>query len=946
MPFPSLLSAPQLATLRTSGWWTRVLTCLNDNAVVFRAQASQTIDSVPFITFTWDNADIGAFGDVWEGMIVFLSRTTSIRDAYFRGRVRLAPSATEFYIGLNSEVLTNDDFLIVVRDTDLFARIRTDTLVDGSITYKPLAPQLEGLPFAIVLYDALNAGTIDFTPAQTGIAVDANATAVDTWAWDISGDGTSSIDDATLEHPTFTFEAGYHYLLRVIYTDDNGTTNYQISHVYAVTRTFGLPCLQSIVTGSVNGDIEDGWTASLTAYADVSTLIDRTHCVVWHVQHFGDDSDTPMVSNVLMNGRIRSDSIQTEGSRDAGQIQQVSFTVEGITAYLRRLKIPNDIIRASVNPTQWGEIKQPNPYRMACYAAWTYSTLTNIGSFGVETGAFSDWQIGREPRAVDGGFIADVLKSLLFDTIKAAVNYAPTGELYLARTVSYLSDRSGVVTIAAFTLSDILDYNVDRDSSRTIAQVIAFGGVFNTAVNDFVLYTAQSPSIIYGDGSETLELTRDILVVDSTVADAKDELKSRASLHYAYNNPKPALELTLFDSWAGALIPSNFQRWAAVLPASSNTLGIAYSATDYWQLQSVALTINSDGTIDTSANFPAETTFDDAQTIASLLPNNLSAMNPVLPDLPNDPAFPTDPLENYPSDTPGVDDLLPIDPFTGMVAYTPFDPATASQIALAQGGPGEKVLQPNFRNSVNTVSSWTTTLDVPYVYDVNGFTQSSEGVVTKHYDFTKSDYGIWGGSALWPDMNLFRDSSGYHENFNIFSVLGVGLKATFPSAITTALIQVNYVYAGTGIPGQFNFVLVDATALYNVDSATPPPVPFIDTGSNTFTTFTFQIVLNTGAVTVTSATFQTGTGTSKYIDAFYEFELDDEGNAINVVPLSTDGLYLDNTQVTPIPDFAPDHRYSGLSFTGTGNQLNARMELADYTTVQSNFLTITMRRKP
>lgn len=962
--FPSPLTSPQLATLRTSGYWSRVLVALNDNAVIWQAQSTQTIDSAPFLTFTWDNETVGVYTDVWEGLVCYISETTDLTDVKYRGRVRLQPSSTEFYIDLNGTILNENDYITVVADADLFARIRNDTLVDGSIAYHDLSPQQTGLPTAIVLYDSDNDGLVTYTPSQTGIPVDAAATTIDTWAWDALGAGTISIDDPTLEHPTFTFEAGYHYLIRDIYTDDNGQSNYQISHVYAITRTFDAPVVQPVVTGTI--ECEDGWTCTLTAYGDVTDILDRSHCVVFHVQHFGDDSSTPIVSNVLMNGRIRSSSIRTEGSADAGQLQEVTFTVEGIAAYMARLRMPPDIIRATSTPDEWGEMTAPTPYRMAAYAAWTYTTLTNIASFGVESGAFATWQIGGPPRAIDGAYVTDVLRSIL-DPIHAAANFAPDGEVYLAVNVNYKTDRSGVQTITSFTLSDIIDYNIDLDSSDTVSQVIAYGGVYDSTANDFVLYSAQAPSIIYLEG-ETRELTREILALDSTIDEARTELKQRASDHYAFENAKPLMSLTLFDSYAGVVIPTNFQRWAAVLPASSNTLGRAWGASDYWLLQSVSLTINTDGSIDVTAQWPAETTFDDAQTLAALLPNNLSNMNPVLPVLPNDLAFPTDPLENYPTDTPIEADFQSLDPFSGMVAYSPLPPDVAAEAALNQGSPGCKTLAVNFKNSTNAESGWTTVLSDDYLMVAEGFAKISDAAWSFTQTFAGGSANGWqafnngfgdqatltaagfenGGVAVQARITIYTDFASFTPplaigSFQVNRTAPVVLGDTKQQNLHTPTLPTFGPQIGTCDAAETDHVYSVAASISTL-------------GIDLISDFAVTGVAVPGAI---SSVVYRGSGTNPftglpgtatvYADAFYQWEKDDEGNEINIAPLAN-GLYVDNAKYTPVPTapfppYDPSHRYSNLPFTGTGNSFLARMVLDDYTQVDNTYLNITVCRK-
>lgn len=947
--FATPLESGDYDTLRASGYWARPLCCLCPEEVVFKARSTQTIEGQPFIQFTYDTVTVGAYTDVWPNMVAYISATGQARDAKYRGRVRLAPSSSVFYIDLNPTLLNEDDYIIVVRDTDLFVRLRNDTLVDSSVAYHDLPPMLAGLPHAIVLYDADADGQVTYTPDVTGIPVDVAATTVNTWAWAISGAGTSGIDNAALQAPTLTFQAGYHYLLRVIYTDDNFVSNYQIVHVYAVTRTFTAPVVQPVVAGSITGD-ESGWTASLTAYADVSTLLDRTHCAVFAVERFGDNSSAPLVSNVWMSGRLRSDSVQIEGSAEAGRLAQVSFTVEGFTAYLRRLRIPNDIVRAVSSPDEWGEMQQPNPYRMAVYAMWTYTTLTNLVSFAVEDGAFAAWRIGVEPRGIEGGFALDVLTSILAP-IKAAPNFAPDGEIYLARAVSYQDDRTDVPLVAVFTLDDLREASLDRDSSRTTAQVIAYGGVYSSTNNTITLYTAEAPRIGYGDGGEVRELTREILAANSSATDAQDELAARASNEFAYQNPKPLLKFTPFDSWAGVLRPTNFQRWAAVIPSSANPRGIAYTATDYWQIQSVTLGLNADGTVDLSVEAPAETTLDDAQIDSYLLPNDLENTAPVLPVGPNDLLFPTDPLELYPSDTPGLEDLQPLDPFSGMTAYTPLPPDVAAQAALNQGNGTTKTLRVNFhgQSGVNTVSDWTTRLGVDYLLTISGEARVSRGFVRTHYDFTKSDYGIWRGDpTYWPRANDYRDGTGYHAYVGTTGYLGVSVTATLPETITTSLIQVNYDYSSADgfTDGNNNGIFAGADTLYLDNTVIPPPTPFIDTDPHTFSTFYMQILFHIGSVAIKSITFEGGSGPIKYRDGFYEYEKDDTGEPINVAAIPSDeGLFIDNSRYSEIPQFDKSHRYAGLAFAGTNNPMQARMQAADYTQTDDRFLFIEARRK-
>lgn len=951
MPFPSALSAGQYTTLRTSGYWQRTIACLNPTEVVFRAQASESITDAPFITFTWDNADTGAYTSVLQGMVVYLSSTTSIRDAYYRGRVRLAPSATEFYIDENASILTDNDYVIVTRDADLGARIRRDTLVDGSVAYHNLPPMIAGLPSTLCLYDANNDGVVTYAATQTGVAVASGAT-ISSWLWTISGAGATAftVGTSTSQNPTIQFEAGYHYLVRCRVTDSNGVQMFQFIQVYAVNRTFTAPANTSLVTGSVNADMEAGYTASITAYADVSTLVDRTHCAVFSVEHFGDDSSTPIATNILMNGRIRSDSIQTQGTEEAGQVQQVTFAVEGITAYLQRLRLPNDIVRASAAPDEWGEITNPNPFRMAVYAMWVYTTLPNVCSFSAESGNFDAWRIGAEPMSIDGGFATDVLNSILWERIKAQPNYAPSGEIFLARNVNYLTDRSGVVTVADFALTDILELTIDRDSSKVTAQVIGYGGVFNSTLNTWTIYTAQSPSIVYGDAPETREITREILEYDSTVVEASAELSGRASNDYAFNNPKPLNNVTFYDSMAW-LIPTGYQRYTFTIPASANTLGIAYTTADYWQCQSVSLTLNADGSVDVSAEFPGETEFDDAQAVAALLPNNLENLNPVLPVLPNDPAFPTDPLEIYPNDDPGLDDLQPIGNFSLGQTQTPFPPDIAADMTEKQSKPGCQSLAVNFRNASNTPSPKLTVLSASYLMSLVGSASLGE-VASGTYDTDSPEAVLISGSwvADTPMQFARANSLGALAEFDIVFSQPVELvEFTYQSQSLTGGAATNNTgscelwLSGVLISTLFSFNRTDGGYVWGVS----PLVNAINstTGAGTiFDTIKYKHTHVNRIADVRGEVVINGAAVLLSGDAFYRYDPDDPEFTAELYP-SGDGLYIDNAAVNPalIPPFAANHEYS-IPFTGTGNQVQMRMEIADRTNVQNRNLQVQICR--
>lgn len=950
MGFPTALSAPQKTTLRTSNYWQRTFIAFNPGEVVFQAEANEDIDDAPFKAFAWTNTLDGAYTDVWQGMVVYISSTTSfLKDYKYRGRVRLAPSATEFRIDLNATELVTGDIITVIRDADLFARVREGALVDGSIAYHNLPPMTTGLPSVLALYDSDNDGSVLWTPAQTGIATASGAT-ISSYAWAISGTGASSVSNAAAQNPNFTFAAGFHYLVRLITTDSNGVPNFIIVQVYAVARTFTAPVILPAVAGDVHQDLDNGYTGSITAYGGVENLPYRTHAVVFAVERFGDASSTPIVTNVLMYGRLRSESITTEGSDEGGALQQVTYPIEGMTAYMQRLKMPNDIIRHVAAPDEWGEIVNPTPYRMAVYALFAYSTLLNLVSFSAGDSLFDAWRRGGEPASVDGGYVLDVLKTLMA-FVDAAPNYAPDGEIRNEITASYKVDRSGLVTIMDFLVEDARAFTLDIDTSQITAQVTGYGGSWNTVSNTFIGYTASAPTVPYTDAPETHEITRVLLQYDSTTTEAQSELEDRTGNDYAYKNPKWMLSAVMRDShrW---MVATNYQRYTWALAVIYNLREIALTAAMKFQLQSIDITINADGTYDPTGQFVQETQFLNAQSIGGLLPINLEGMNPVLPMLSDDPAFPDDPLWMYPTDTPSQEELQPIGAYSAYLSYSPFSPDQAAQAAAQQPEPGCFVTQVNMRNSGTTLGDTTVNTD-PYLQQISGYGQiSAQGWSELGINFEGSEESF-APIVTITDLAVYAPGDGWTR---VYDVAGLGdsetrIFRTFADTTTFTRVRVR-VTCDT----DFIFAVYDSGGAINSDTFSAKTNEWIELPAM-FTDNYLRLDLNRtdGDFTLTFHELEAfGTGinpftgdpgdSATYADWFY-FWAEGEEETAQLFAATAGGL-IDGAKPAVIPDYRADHVYAGIPYTGTGNPLQLNFALSDYTDVQNKLLTVITCENP
>jgi hypothetical protein len=927
MGFPIPVTSDQKATTRASGYWQRTFIAFNPGDIVFQAEADETIDDAPFKSFEWTNTLEGAYTDVWQGMLCYISSTTDYqKDFKYRGRVRLAPSSTEFRIDLNATTLETGDIITVVRDADLFARVRENTLVDGSVAYHNLPPMTEGLPSVVVLYDADNDGDVEWTPDQTGIPVADGAT-IDTYAWAVSGTGTSSISDDEVQNPDFVFEAGEHYLVRLVTTDSNGVSNFILVQVYAISRTFTAPVILPAAAGSVSQNLSDGYSGSVTAYGGVANLPYRAHAVVFAVEHFGDNSSTPINTNVLMYGRLRSESITTEGSDEGGAIQTVTYPIEGLTSYMRRLKMPNDIVRSVTSPDEWGEMVNPTPYRMAVYALFAYSTLLNLVSFSAGDSLFIAWKKGGEPSSIDGGFALDVLTTLMA-FVDAAPNFAPDGEIRNEINASQKVDRSGLITIMDFLVQDARAFTLDIDTSQITAQVVGYGGMWNTVNNTFVYFTASAPTVPYTDAPESRELTRLLLQTDNTISEANAELAARTGNDYAVNNPKWMLNVTLRDAhrW---IVATNYQRYTWTLSAIYNLREIAITTAIKWQIQSVDITINTDGTYDVGAEFVQETEFSDAQSIANLLPANLEDMNPVFPELSDDLAFPDAPEWMYPTDNPSPEEQQPIGSYSAIMSWSPFPPDQAAEAAEKQDTIRCKAFQVNMRNPGTTLSPFFTAIGESYTLYIGGFGRIAEN--TAGVPATAEN----GGNGY---DTLLDVTAG--DNIMITCLPGDTWEG-----------GTGIPYNADGDPGVFNPAAYDPTAeiysmIYRVGTSgawakAGLSVAFTAASSGRLYLMCNDIPAghsdNSGTITAT-VTGLTASPT-EYGDAYYRWRGDGEMAGEPELFDPTAGLLIDGNKPGILPDYSPAHTYT-VPFTGTDNQIQGAYALADYTDVANKLITI------
>ena len=250
---------------------------------------------------------------------------------------------------------------------------------DWDITFEKLPPTLSGLQS---VYADLTAGaTAIYSFAPIAVAQASGAT-ISSWLWDV-GDGSITVGTSSTQNITVSFP-GYvtneHRWVELKVTDSNG--NYTIFHfeVYTVDPTSSSASILNINKVDVSGTVEDGFNAVVSPWAGFSKtdVLDETRCTIVSVDNYGGTS-TPIVSNIIMIGRLRTEDNATSGSDTHGTLQTSTLNIEGFGTRLARLPAPALYIIDDATPTVWGRIKDLDPTRaMVYFLAFPYNLLRAV----------------------------------------------------------------------------------------------------------------------------------------------------------------------------------------------------------------------------------------------------------------------------------------------------------------------------------------------------------------------------------------------------------------------------------------------------------------------------------------------------------------------------------------------------------------------------------------
>ncbi len=925
MSFPSTLSGGQITQVRATTQDFEHYLLATPNNIVWQAEIDSIISGLVFAEFKWTNTLQGVRTDVIAGQLILI--TSAVDDftaPIIRGRVRKVPDADDVFINEVATDIDNTMYVTVIDDFDIMEKLirvnaSGDQFKDWDLTWEDLPPIISGLQSVYADFSETDPVAFSFTPSAIAVA---SGAAISTWLWDI-GDGSftggTSDSDQNIDCTFPGYGTNEHRWVHLTVTDDNGNATTIHFEVFTVSKDSSVASKIDTEGLQITGTLTEGWNATVTAYCGFANTViwNQNRMTIASIDNYG-GTPTPIVSNIMMVGRLRTENNPTSSDELAGIVSESQIQIEGFAAQLARIPSPRLPVFDEDSPDSWGEITDPTLTRLAVYVWAFHSTLLGLSSITFDN--FNDY-ISDEFKIEDSTLL-DVIGSDA-NSVNAQVVFAPSGEITIRRNNNYLSDadRNARDTIFDFQTQDITRYQLDIEYGQSIGQVIVGGLVYDTILDEIsTSWIGRAPPQAFGTGYETSILNGQILIADSTEAEARAEMSQRSANHLAYINPKPRINVTLIDGFWW-LIPTVHQWYTFTLAANTNTRSRAYTTDDRWLLVDVNYTpiwddAEKEWVREVTASFELETTSTNAAIDVTIVPplnDNLFAPPPNSPYM----FFPEDPLVDYATDTPAN--------FLGMgVESFANEPYPQSQNNDSE--PGTEVFNIPLAVAKTISTTRDSVLGETYLVEIDG-----DGVVL---DNSFNDSIDLTAASLPSSITVLQ---GTH-------VSGTGIVASgsnprhcdvsYDIGFNASLTRIKTTLSGIGAPiatvdwySELDTVeTLEATNLKDNGGHTQNVTATADkVRVDAYREFSFNM----------EAIGATGTGGSRG-DAFYRNYDTDLGASLYA---GSNGVQVDSARPGGIPPYNSSHVYR-FQLTGTGNPFEFRYVDSDYSDNDNNVLRV------
>lgn len=947
MPAISELSSTQLNTINSGGYAGEVRISVCPSEVVFQCEVAADVTNSVFLSFAWTNTLQGDHEDVQPDMTVYITFTDDpleLRNPLWQGRAPRVPTADTFYVNESSFNLLTGYVVTVLNTYEPLQMDRSGALVDGYISYANLPPAVKNI---LCFYYGEDETEYQFSFAPVGQAMAQGAT-IASYHWTFPAGTTYQVGNASTQNITVTVPYGHIWAFLDI-EDSNGVTQRFKFEILVCGRDDPAFMFEAHGDVQINGDIETGWNASVTYFAGVEALLNRTRIAIIAFDNY--KSGAGVFPNVAFIGYFVQEDTAITADMVSSVLAETRFEVQSFASLIAQLPVPPLAIRNTASPDAWDELNQPTTQRVIWHLITRYSTFGTLCPIDFVT-TDSTWFGGSMDLEA-----STLLESInrIADEINAKLVFFPGGDAVLEINANFLSeaDRNALPALIAsgnVTDDNLWNYGLPIPYYQTVGQVECGFATFYTAGADPLKLAGIAPAVARQEGIESPVILAQLLPANQDQATAIELAKRRIGDMLEWLNPPVLINFALTDGWR-FVTPSLRVWWLFDLPGNNSTRGLPVPATQQYLLLSISLTWHNDGTWDITGSARLETQGGLSQINVTISPNTIDTDLPVLPIQSDYDAYSPDGTLNYQSTDPG-DDMQPFGSGYGVWQFDPMTTEDAGNAADNMPDPNCQIIRPslNFSSGASRQTSRVTVNNDPYSITVKGSTQLAPETWTLIIDLTALTLPAWlsitRGTHV-PGTGMVEATSG--------GFTGVNFDLTFPGGV--AVHQVVY-DADLTIP-----VSGTATGFFAFRQAMPFEVvsDVLTAGSYNgirtynvagmgITTLT-AIVQSAGAAasggTVIWRTLTlkgTGTppddatgGAALFGDPFYQYQADDDSTA-ELYPEGY-GLTIQSLPPDVIPEFNPEHIYQ-LAAEGDGNPFVFIFFQADYSQIASNQLYI------
>lgn len=377
-------TAGELEDFRKDGQTSKRYLLIDRPNTIYTARATGEVNVADY-TLGFDGG-AGTLGDCLADMTLLIGSAAGGYDVGI-ARLRKAPIAGTFYLGADPSLeVSDDDYLTVINDFELWAKHPFDTSLDVDVAYSDQFTNFSPVGLAKGRVRVIDEeGTAEFDAADCWVP----GAAISSYAWTFTG--ASSTTGTTTATPTATYNTSGRYRWSLAVTADNGKSSTIYGWVYVLGDN--LSPEDEAVFEEPECDENGDWTVQVLMYDRPEDIYKNRRAIFYTRERYGDETVSigPITSaeNIVLVGWILGETIRREPGMDT-----VEFTVGGPVSTLRRIQAMEVGLVDTTYPTDagaalpaWSRCAGLTATKMLQHLAINLSTIAKVIDFDVE-----DWE--------------------------------------------------------------------------------------------------------------------------------------------------------------------------------------------------------------------------------------------------------------------------------------------------------------------------------------------------------------------------------------------------------------------------------------------------------------------------------------------------------------------------------------------------------------------------